>query len=175
VAAGGGATITAAWDAVPEVAEIVASVTWSADGVAPMTTNVTWAVQSAAAAAYDDWADGLTEVGYDEDPDGDGLKNLIEYGFGGDPQGVDAPPRLDPVAGMLVLEFPRRTDRVERGLSYHIEYSPAASGWSEVLPVGSTVTAAPFVPGRPGFEKVRVSLAPSGGAGFLRVRVELVE
>jgi hypothetical protein len=80
------------------------------------------------------------QTGARDDPDGDGIPNLIEYALGGDP--TDPSARPGPVAGTsggkLTLTFtPQRVN----GLSYIIEASPDMSDWSDATDVTPLLTA----------------------------------
>jgi hypothetical protein len=119
------------------------------------------------------------------DPDFDGVPNLEEYGFGGDPSAWGdviagtAHPMLPRIAGSgtdVVFSFPRRTDAGDRGLSYIVEWSDtlAAGSWTSVAPDGATVSSEPWDPAVDGFERVLVEW-PDSGPRFCRVRIEMDE
>jgi autotransporter-associated beta strand protein len=99
------------------------------------------------------WADdsGLTgepgfENGASDDPESDGLPNLIEWVLGGDPLGADAASRSPSVgwhdADTISFEF-ARSDDSESGAAVFVEYSVSlGSGvWTRV-PVGATGSTA---------------------------------
>lgn len=119
-----------------------------------------------------------SETGYTDDPDEDGLNNLLEYGLGGIPTTNDAATVqpigfADQIGGTnwLVYVYNRRTDAVARGLGYEV-----VSG--ESLTDGSITNATQEVgsgPGADGFEVVtnRLEMAPS--AAFMKLNVSIEE
>lgn len=95
---------------------------------------------------YQNWASthalSSADVGFADDPDADGISNLLEYAFGGDPSvpgGVEL--NLSPVpsvvsssgAEYVEITFNRRKDALARGLEYAVEHSNvlAAGVWPE--------------------------------------------
>ncbi|WP_353568287.1 hypothetical protein [Haloferula sargassicola] len=172
---GDGETVTleASWSALPAGPVLAGTVGVSADGHEPESVPVSWPVMSPAAAAYAEWSAGLADPAFDADPDGDHLRNLLEYAVGGDPAVAQsrAFTSTGTEDGRLVIEFPRRLDRLERGLSYEVQFASEALIWGPELPEGTEVTTGPCDPPRDGFEKVRVAVPPAGGAGFLRLQV----
>ncbi|MFZ9938028.1 MAG: hypothetical protein ACO3JG_13375 [Luteolibacter sp.] len=139
---------------------------------------------------YQVWAEGafaneLTENGPDDDPDGDGLVNLLEFAFGADPTApnpaalaysdgsVVSPgsPVLNKVDGVFHAVFARRKDHAALGLIYTVYFSADLSpdwtvGEAEPLVIASgeeiDAVKVPFpntVP-EPRFFRVGVSLAP---------------
>lgn len=168
-------TLTAEWTALPMAGEVTVDVTREWDGATPVMTSELVALLP----SYGEWSMGLAKPGFEEDEDRDGIVNLLEYAFGGDGavavMSGTAGQMLRPMAGADgVVRFPQRTDAVERGLSYLVEYSDDLVTWSAVVPAGVTVGVADYAPVVEGFEEARVSgLAAS--SGFLRVRVVLAE
>lgn len=133
------------------------------------------------------WAEskGIPGARPDDDGDGDGVINLLEYAFGGDPKAADEAslrPRLTLVdkdaATEVQLTFRRRLDPVASGLTYLPEVSPAlaSEGWGPVTTAGeSTSSAVEGLP--PGYEEVTLRLAETVPAGdatrFFRIQVSL--
>ncbi|MES2469197.1 MAG: hypothetical protein V4675_17955 [Verrucomicrobiota bacterium] len=114
----------------------------------------------------------------EEDPDGDGAGNLLEYAFGTNP--FDGDSWSNPVPSVIedsdakwaVLEFRRRTDTTS--LDYQILGSTDFAGWTPVEDLGE-LSRAP-VPGHPGLETVRIAVWPAllnGESWFLKVRIAL--
>ena len=103
------------------------------------------------------------------DPDGDGISNLLEYAFGGDPARPDTAilPTLTQEAGALQLTY--RVDPFLAGVRYLPERTTdLRSTWS---PDGITLED---LPAENGFilRRARVAL-PATGSVFLRLRVTL--
>ena len=140
--------------------------------------------------AYQVWAEGafaneLTENGPDDDPDGDGLVNLLEFAFGTDPTAPNpaalaysdgslvspGSPVLTKVDGVFHAVFARRKDHAALGLIYTVYFSADLSpdwtvGEAEPLVIASgeeiDAVKVPFpttVP-EPRFFRVGVSLVP---------------
>ena len=66
-----------------------------------------------------------------EDPDGDGLPNLMEYALGGDPTTADAPshqPRVSLIEKHLTLDYTRPSALTD--VSYTVEWSTDLQTWS---------------------------------------------
>jgi hypothetical protein len=96
------------------------------------------------------------------DPDGDGLPNLLEYGFGSNPQTPTTAATTTALVDQLlqITFFRARAD-----LTYYVDVSEDLSTWSVLATnpgtVGQTVTVSDFVP-----------LSTTTPRRFLRVRVE---
>lgn len=97
---------------------------------------------------YDGWADFYGLNGSDRDLDADlepdGMDNLTEYALGGNPSTDDAATILptgemvtDSGTNWLSYVYTRRTDYVERGLSYTVESTPTLTpaAWTNGTPV----------------------------------------
>lgn len=123
--------------------------------------------------------DGDLHAFAQEDSDGDGWSNLIEYAFDLNPhvddrlEGAGNMPRAEMVDGHLVLTFRQRTEAAD--LEYQVEHSqdlavwePAGPTWEEVLPPAgapaqeltalSEPSSTPAVPQR--FLRVQVTWKP---------------
>lgn len=133
--------------------------------------------------SYAAWAAGLSEGGQEQDPDSDGLVNLMEYAFGGDPEsgvmifddGGPLQPVLSLEAGEVSLRYPERSDKNSRGLSYVLEFSPDLDGWSVVPPAGISSTTVSYEPGVAGFVQAVHQWPASSAHRFVRVLVTLSE
>lgn len=181
LAAGGQARFTATWQKLPSVdhldGELRLQSTTAPDGLRLL--------RQAVLPSYAAWSEGLADDQPGADPDRDGVANLLEYAFGGDPssasrQMTGGPPLL-PTASLeasgLVVTFPERTDAAARGLTCVVEFTTdlTEGSWDDVPPANSWVEAVPFDPPVAGFLSRRVHCPPEGPALFCRVRVELEE
>lgn len=182
LAPGGEVAFTVFWDIVPEVDDLSCSIGLTSD--ASPDAFLETAVE--VAPSYAAWSQGLEEPGTDDDPDRDGVPNLIEYGLGGDPlsggmelaPGVPALPVISHAsAGSVSLVFPIRSDAELRGVSYVVEFSETLleDSWSSEAPEGTEVSTEAWSPGVPGFAKRTVTWPSDAPRRFARLRVELAE
>lgn len=179
LAAGATSNIDVTFSAAPAAGTISISLSLKSDGSAPQTYPFQLTVLPSFAA----WATGLDDATVIGDSDGDGIKNLLEYAFGGDnatssqsfPSGT-AEDLLLPVFlnNPSRLTYFRRTDASSRGLLYRLETSPdlRAQNWTTLDNVSISTSPAPAA----GFEKVQASLGTTtAGVAFYRLRIELAE
>jgi hypothetical protein len=128
---------------------------------------------------YDLWvleafSPGATLLAVGDDPDGDGVRNIEEYFFGGDPESssADTLPKLIRAGAGLDFTYIRTTAFTDLVIGYEIStdmttWSPAVEGvdYTEevVSPVGTTA------------EQVQLKMAnPSSGEEvFVRLRIDL--
>ncbi len=174
-------TVALVWDALPAAPELAASVSHVSDASPAASVEVACPLLP----SYAEWAAGLADADPGADPDRDGLANLVEYAFGGDPESgsllLDGshPLGLVPTwqAGTAGAAFPWRTDAGLRGLSYFIEWSAtmAPGSWSGVPPPGLATEAGEWEPPVAGFERRVVSWPAGAGRWFCRVGVQLDE
>ncbi|KAF0094829.1 MAG: Pectinesterase [Puniceicoccaceae bacterium 5H] len=112
--------------------------------------------------------------GMGQDPDGDGLSNLLEFAYGLDPLASDMGGRglsgeADQLADEVVFSYHRRKDRL--GITYTVQQATNPRGpWTTVTPEESTQTVTDVDENR---ERVDVHVAaPSSGQRlFMRLRV----
>ena len=152
----------------------------SADGV----TAVSQQLDVRVVESYRSWSRELTASGPADDPDHDGVDNLCEYAFGGEPAissqvrtGTTVP--LVPVfrqgggAVGAAISWLQRRDAAERALAYVLESSQdlSAAGWSTVTPASGSAAVLDS-----DFETITAML-PTGGPArsFFRVRIALTE
>ncbi len=179
VAAGGTASLTATWTVLPVVSAIPVQVTRAADGYASNSSSFNLTVVPSFAV----WAAGLPDAATGGDPDQDGVTNLLEYAFGGDPATASLSsaagglllPVVSMEGGRAVARFPVRDDAAARGLTYAVEFSADLStgSWTTTPPAGLSEDSSPFSPSVVGFQRRSISWDASGRL-FCRVKVTLV-
>ncbi|MDB6116535.1 MAG: repeat domain protein [Verrucomicrobiaceae bacterium] len=122
-------------------------------------TTKTYVITVAAKTAFQQWQlanfdAAQAGTGQTEDFDGDGLRNLMEFGFGTNPTAFTKAGPLsytgnvitpggitsEVIAGVPMAEFIRRSDYVEAGLTYKVEFSAKLLAW-ETINVAQTVLA----------------------------------
>lgn len=107
----------------------------------------------------------------DDDPDGDGWINVLEYAFGGNAAEPDADrmrPRAQAGAGYMDLTYRRRANHSEAGISYRVRSTPGLK-----QPAWSTEAGQPLgapIPDPDGIsETVTVRIDAAGPARFYRL------
>lgn len=181
MAAATGIEVEATWPAMPNVASLAVAATIQSDTVAESSHTPFFTLKPTYAA----WASGLAEAAQDDDPDQDGMVNLLEYAFGGDalsgsgtlPSGHSIHPQVSYQAGNVTLSYPERSDAEVRGISYIVETAsdPGSLAGSVAPPAGAVSTTEAFVPAVPGFVKRVITWPADGPLRFARVKVELSE
>ncbi|MGB6221534.1 hypothetical protein [Haloferula sp.] len=165
------------WNAAPMVASLEPEIRWVSD-----TSDAQTLITSIPLVpGFSSWAAALSEKGQLDDPDKDGVSNIIEYALGSNPLSgstileFGSPPRptFSVQDGIASYSHPERTDKAERGLSYLPEWSPTLSegSWSGSLPTGFSTSTTSYFPGVPGFTKrtIRWPLQPSHR--FIRLNI----
>ncbi|QJE96491.1 hypothetical protein [Luteolibacter luteus] len=181
VAAAESVVVEAAWSSMPALATLTVSATIQSDTASTTLTNPGFALKPTYAA----WSAGLPQIGQDDDPDQDGMINLLEYALGGEgnsgsmllSSGDSILPRLAEEAGNIILSYPERSDAAVRGLSYQVETSTdlLALAGATTLPPGAVSSTQAFVPAVPGFVKRTIIWPADSTLRFARVKVELSE
>ncbi|MEK7953564.1 hypothetical protein [Luteolibacter soli] len=181
MSAGNSIVATANWASLPAVASLGVNVTVESDTTSTTSSTSSFTVLPSYAA----WAAGLSEAGEGDDPDDDGMENLLEYAFGGNaengtmalPAGHPLRPVLSVAGGNVTLTYPERSDAGVRGLSYLVETatSPASLPGATTLPAGAVSSTAAYVPAEVGFVKRTITWPSDGPRRHARVKVVLAE
>ena len=124
-----------------------------------------------------------TLCGWNADPDGDGLVNLMEYALDGDPHvaslqftdGSYMGAELEIDGSLVEVRFPERTDAGLRGLEYELEYSTNMENWFPI-PTSAPIlqTPAPYNPTIPGFQQSVWRWNMAHDRLFIRLRASFV-
>lgn len=133
--------------------------------------------------SYLSWSADLGDPAQISDLDGDGLPNLHEYAFGGDPEvasvvhpvsGVRLIPTVSAGPSGVVVSYVQRIDAAERALTYEVEGSStlAPGSWT---PVPGTAQAGSPSPVHDGFEQVSIEIPDTPESRFFRLKVTLSE
>ncbi len=126
---------------------------------------------------------GLTDTSSTGDDDHDGIINLLEYVFGGNPAvssqflpGTTTPllPEFKQTGGVFQISYLRRKDYVTRAISYDLESSTtmATGTWSNAT---SLITKTTVSSVNTEFEKVTYELGGTASDRFFRIEVTLNE
>ena len=131
--------------------------------------------------SFRSWSKNLTLSGLEDDGDGDGFSNLLEYAFGGNPQSnsvfqegssIPLSPGVALAGETIQISFLRRTDAAARALTYTVEGSgdllPESFAPESIMSTSTGSAAA-------GFEEVIVTVPAGSSSRFFRVAVELAE
>jgi len=135
--------------------------------------------------SYLSWSSSLSDTTSSADIDSDGLSNLLEYAFGGDPEVASTTqadgitqlaPKSVPSANSdeYKIQYLRRKDAQQRAIAYVFERSPdlQSTSWidltSEILETSTTSI-------NDSFELVTVTLDASSEQMFYRMSVTLSE
>jgi|GEM_PF-3968916 len=152
-------------------------ITWSFSEA----TGVLSVTGGGAGGAYDTWLTaypGMTLTGREEDNEGDGRENVLEFYLDGDPTAVD--PELDPQGGLngenFELSFTRNDD-AEGDTTAMLEYGSDLAGWTSVaIPASSgTVGGVSFTISENGADADTIlAVVPTGGIAefFARLNVQ---
>ena len=117
--------------------------------------------------------------GWDADPDGEGLSNLMEYALDGDPHvgshqfadGSLMGASLEIDGNIAIARFPNRSDAFFRGLDYSLEFSSDLENWSTIPPGFPLVTDSGYAPAVPGFQQTAWRWNATSDRIFVRLRV----
>ena len=152
------------------------SYTVTAQHLTTKTYSVTVAVS---ASPYDDWAanpaQGLTaglNAGALDDPDHDGLPNLVEFVLGSAPM-VSLQthlPTLKSAAGQALFEYERSRASLPPATTQIVQYSSDMTTWHDISVPANSFGAVVVTPGS-SFDHVAVTIPASGPQTFVRLKV----
>ena len=150
---------------------------FGANGVAAL-TFADVAIQLSS--AYANWAanpaQGLTAGVNDgalDDPDHDGIPNLLEFVLGGAPmtaaRGI-LPVLSNPSAGIWTFEYDRSVSSLPPETTQIVEYGSNLTGWTDVIIPATSAGDVTITPGNTA-DHVKVTLPDLGTKGYVRLKV----
>ncbi len=147
-------------------AESLVSNQVSATPVAPVSSYSSWASDS---------AQGLTAGVNDrplDDPDRDGISNLLEFTLGGAPSVSSQAilPKLTIVSGSWVFEYDRSDLSITPATTQIVEYGSDLTGWTAVTIPATSSGIVAITQGTPS-DRVKVTLPAGGNRQFARLKV----
>lgn len=133
--------------------------------------------------SYLSWSSALSNNSPNEDNDNDGVSNLLEYAFGGDPSissqaiaGGTHPliPTLNKTTSGYQISYLRRTDYIQRALTYELTSSATMSSgsWSNA---NAMITNTTITNINSDFELVTQTLNNTSNTRFFRIQITLNE
>ena len=130
--------------------------------------------------SYLSWSSALSDQTSTGDDDLDGISNLLEYAFGGEPTSSSqklpgSTISLLPVYNGNSVTYLRRTDYADRALTYVLTSSPTmmVGSWLNASGMVSQTTITPVAGSD--FEQVKLDLTHSGTERFFRIKITLNE
>ena len=142
------------------------------------TTKTYVVTVTVAPSPYSVWASagtqGLTagvNDGLSQDPDNDGISNLLEFALGGAPMAASRAnlPVLTKSAGTWAFEYDRSNVSLS-STTQVVEYGSGVTGWTAVTIPATTAGIVTITPGSQSAH-VKVSLPNLGTKGFVRLKV----
>ena len=142
-------------------------------------SNQASATPAAPVSAYSAWASsvaqGLTAGVNDgplDDPDRDGISNLMEFTLGGAPMVSSQAilPTLAKSGGDWVFEYDRSDVSMPPATTQIVEYGSNLAGWTAVTIPATTAGIVTITNGSPS-DHVKFTLLPSGNSTFARLKV----
>lgn len=111
---------------------------------------------------------GTGNAADDADPDGDGLKNLLEYALNLPPNAASrVPANMQATGGNLEYTYTRGTAAFNGGTIFQVEWSDELSAWSSAGVVETLLSDDGT------YQQVKATIpAGSGGRRFVRLRVQ---
>lgn len=152
----------------------VQEVTYFADQFASFTESFNIEIMD----SFISWGAELTDTTVSGDDDQDGIDNLLEYAFGGDPSASsqtlpDSTTSILPVYDGSTLTYIQRTDAADRALTYRIMTSTTLN--DDWVDASSLITLESPVAIDSDFESVTANITSSDTHRFFRVEVILDE
>ena len=153
--------------------EAVSSLLYGANAL-PALTFADVAI-SPSVSAYASWASdsGLgLNAGPLEDPDGDGMTNLLEFTLGGSPltSSQAVLPKLSTVSGSWVFEYDRSDVSMAPATIQTVEYGSDLTGWTSV-PIEAVSAGIVTITQGSLTDRVRVTIPAGGTRLFARLKV----
>ena len=145
----------------------IAALTFADVPISTLTPYETWAA---------DPAQGLTtgvNAGPNDDPDRDGIVNLLEFTLGGAPMmsGQAILPKLiQSSGGVWSFEYDRNDLSLPPATNQTVEYGDNLTGWTSVAIPAASSGIVTITPGTP-TDHVKVTLANPGNKVFVRLKV----
>ena len=138
----------------------------NATPVAPISSYISWA---------SDPAQGLTAGVNDrplDDPDRDGISNLLEFTLGGGPlvSSQSILPKLTTSGGSWFFEYDRSDLSITPATTQIVEYGSDLTGWTSVTIPATSSGIVAIAPGSPS-DRVRVTLPVGGNRQFARLKI----
>jgi len=157
--------------------ESVSSLLYGANGIPALTFAD---VAIASSSPYDAWAansgQGLTvgvNSGPMDDPDHDGIPNLLEFALGGKPMVASRTilPKLTRSGNSWFYEYDRSNLSQPPAIIQEVEYGNNLTGWTSIaIPLAGSGPDVAITPGSPS-DHVKVTIPNLGANGFVRLKV----
>ena len=128
--------------------------------------------------AYAAWAANATQgltagtnAGPMDDPDRDGIPNLLEFALGGAPMVASRAisPRLTKIGGVWFFEYDRSVLSLPPNTIQQVEYGNDLSGWTSITIPAATAAPVLITPGGP-TDHVKVTIPTPGNKIFVRLK-----
>ena len=124
---------------------------------------------------YSSWASGFVmgpQAGPMDDPDGDGISNLLEFSLGGAPLAASQSilPKLAVGSGSWIYEYDRSNISAPPATTQTVEYGSDLVGWTSVT-IPATSDGIVTVTQNGATARVKVTLPASGTRQFARLKV----
>jgi len=158
--------------------ESVSSLLYGANAIAAL-TFADVPIAATAPSPYADWAaspaQGLTagvNDGLMDDPDHDGIPNLLEFVLGGNPMLASRAilPALTHVSGVWAFEYDRSDLSLPPATTQVVEYGSDLTGWTAITIPATSGGSVTITPGSPS-DHVKVAIPSPGPRTFARLKV----